>query len=99
MIYLDIVLNVPVNRSFTYSYTPDKKEKAEIGMRVEVPFGNRKLTGFITGIKDTAPDDVPKEKIRAVRRIVDEEPLLTSELFTLAKWMTDYYLCPLGEIV
>ena len=99
MIYLDVVLNVPVNRSFTYSYTPDEKEKAEIGMRVEVPFGNRKLTGFITGIKDTAPDDVPKEKIRAVRRIVDEEPLLTSELFTLAKWMADYYLCPLGEIV
>ena len=99
MIYLDIVLNVPVNRSFTYSYTPDEKEKAEIGMRVEVPFGNRKLTGFITGIGDTAPDDVPKEKIRAVRRIVDEEPLLTSELFSLAKWMADYYLCPLGEIV
>ena len=99
MIYLDVVLNVPVNRSFTYSYTADEKEKAEIGKRVEVPFGNRKLTGFITGIKDTAPDDVPKEKIRAVRRIVDEEPLLTSELFTLAKWMADYYLCPLGEIV
>ena len=99
MIYLDVVLNVPVNRSFTYSYTPDEKEKAEIGKRVEVPFGNRKLTGFITGIRDTAPDDVPKEKIRAVRRIVDEEPLLTSELFTLAKWMADYYLCPLGEIV
>jgi len=99
MIYLDVVLNVPVNRSFTYSYTADEKEKAEIGKRVEVPFGNRKLTGFITGIKDTASDDVPKEKIRAVRRIVDEEPLLTSELFTLAKWMADYYLCPLGEIV
>ena len=99
MIYLDVVLNVPVNRSFTYSYTPDEKEKAEIGKRVEVPFGNRKLTGFITGIGDTAPGSVPKEKIRAVRRIVDEEPLLTSELFTLAKWMADYYLCPLGEIV
>ena len=99
MIYLDVVLNVPVNRSFTYSYTPDEKTKAEIGKRVEVPFGNRKLTGFITGICDTAPDDVPKEKIRAVRRIVDDEPILTSELFTLAKWMADYYLCPLGEIV
>ncbi|MGI5092222.1 replication restart helicase PriA [Treponema socranskii] len=99
MIYLDVVLNVPVNRSFTYSYTPDEKTKAEIGMRVEVPFGNRKLTGFITGICDTAPDDVPKEKIRAVRRIVDDEPILTAELFTLAKWMADYYLCPLGEIV
>ena len=99
MIYLDVVLNVPINRSFTYSYTPGEKEKAEIGKRVEVPFGNRKLTGFITGICDTAPDDVPKEKIRAVRRIVDEEPLLTSELFSLAKWMADYYLCPLGEIV
>ena len=99
MIYLDVVLNVPVNRSFTYAYTPNENEKAEIGKRVEVPFGNRKLTGFITGITDTAPEDVPKEKIRAVRRIVDEEPLLTAELFSLAKWMADYYLCPLGEIV
>ena len=99
MIYLDVVLNVPVNRSFTYAYTPNENEKAEIGKRVEVPFGNRKLMGFITGITDTAPEDVPKEKIRAVRRIVDEEPLLTAELFSLAKWMADYYLCPLGEIV
>ena len=89
MIYLDVVLNVPINRSFTYSYTPDEKEKAEIGKRVEVPFGNRKLTGFITDICDTAPAGVPEEKIRAVRRIVDNEPLLTSELFSLAKWMAD----------
>ena len=36
MIYLDVVLNVPVNRSFTYSYTPDEKKKAEIGKRVEI---------------------------------------------------------------
>ena len=99
MIYLDVVLNVPVNRSFTYAYTSNENEKAEIGKRVEVPFGNRKLMGFITGITDMAPEDVPKEKIRAVRRIVDEEPLLTAELFSLAKWMADYYLCPLGEIV
>jgi primosomal protein N'' len=105
MLYLDVILNVPVQQSFTYSYTPgtgDKKENLpETGKRAEVRFGNRNMTGFITGVHDTLPPECPVDasKIRPVKRIVDAEPMLTDELLTLSRWMAEYYLCTPGESV
>lgn len=105
MLYLDIILNVPVNQAFTYSYIPPEstkiENKPEIGKRAEVRFGNRNMTGFITGVHKTLSPSCPVEasKIRPVKRIVDAEPVLTGELLATARWMADYYLCTLGEAV
>ena len=105
MIFLDIVLNVPVNQAFTYSYIPQENEKTEnipqIGKRVEVRFGNKKMTGFITKIYDSFPSHcaVPPEKIKQISKIVDSEPLITDELLETAIWVSKYYLCTIGEAV
>ena len=54
MQYLEIILNLPVNQGFTYSYIPPENEKAEllpeIGKRAEIMFGNKKTEGFIINI-------------------------------------------------
>lgn len=105
MIFLDIVLNVPVNQAFTYSYIPLENQKPEnipqIGKRAEVRFGNKKMTGFITKIYDSFPSHcaVPIEKIKQVSKIVDSEPLITQELLETAIWVSKYYLCTIGEAV
>lgn len=105
MIFLDIVLNVPVNQAFTYSYIPLENQKPEnipqIGERAEVRFGNKKMTGFITKIYDSFPSHcaVPLEKIKQVSKIVDSEPLITQELLETAIWVSKYYLCTIGEAV
>lgn len=105
MIFLDIVLNVPVNQAFTYSYIPLENQKPEnipqIGKRTEVRFGNKKMTGFITKIYDSFPSHcaVPPEKIKQVSKIVDSEPLITQELLETAIWVSKYYLCTIGEAV
>ena len=105
MIFLDIVLNVPVNQAFTYSYIPLENQKPEnipqIGKRAEVRFGNKKMTGFITKIYDSFPSHcaVPLEKIKQVSKIVDPEPLITQELLETAIWVSKYYLCTIGEAV
>lgn len=105
MIFLDIVLNVPVNQAFTYSYIPLENQKTEnipqIGKRAEVRFGNKKMTGFITKIYDSFPSHcaVPLEKIKQVSKIVDSEPLITQELLETAIWVSKYYLCTIGEAV
>ncbi|MBQ9238485.1 MAG: primosomal protein N' [Treponema sp.] len=102
MIYLDIAVNVPLNQTFLYSYSPPEKKnvpKPAVGMRAEVPFGNRSLPGFITALYDEMPADctVPQEKIRPIKKVLDTEPIFTTELFTLARWMSGYYLCAIGE--
>lgn len=105
MTYLEIVLNNPLNQSFTYSYIPPEKEKEElkpaIGKRAEIMFGNRKTEGFIINVTDRIPENCPVEeaKIRPVKRILDTEPLFGQELIDTARWVSHYYLCTLGEAV
>ena len=105
MQYLEIILNLPVNQGFTYSYIPPENEKPElvpaIGKRAEIMFGNKKTQGFIINISDKLPDSCPvgPEKIRPIKRIIDKEALFGSELIEMAQWISRYYLCTLGEAV
>ncbi len=105
MQYLEIILNLPVNQGFTYSYIPPEKEKPElvpaIGKRAEIMFGNKKTEGFIIYISDTIPANCPVDagKIRPVKRIIDKETLFGPELIEMAAWISRYYLCTLGEAV
>lgn len=100
MKYLQIILNLPVNQPFTYSYSPDENEKPElipmIGKRAEIMFGNRKTSGFIIDILDSIPPSCPVDssKIRPIKRIIDKEPLFDKELIEIAKWISHYYSSP-----
>ena len=105
MQYLEIILNLPVNQGFTYSYIPPEKEKPElvpaIGKRAEIMFGNKKTQGFIINISDKLPENCPvgPEKIKPIKRVIDKEPLFGKELIEMANWIARYYLCTLGEAV
>lgn len=105
MQYLEIILNLPVNQGFTYSYIPPEKEKPElipeIGKRAEIMFGNKKTQGFIINISDKIPETCPVEpsKIKPIKRVIDKEPLFGKELIEMANWIARYYLCTLGEAV
>ena len=105
MLYLEIILNLPVNQGFTYSYIPPENEKPElvpqIGKRAEIMFGNKKTEGFIINIFDKLPPNCPvqESKIKPVKRIIDKQPLFGEELIEMAKWISHYYLCTLGEAV
>ncbi|MBD5407546.1 MAG: primosomal protein N' [Treponema sp.] len=103
MTFLEIVLNIPLNQTFTYSYVPPENEKdelkPEVGKRAEVRLGNRKMTGFIIALYDHIPSSCPvgEEKIRHITKIIDEEPLFTDEIFEMAQWLSCYYVCSIGE--
>ena len=105
MQYLEIILNLPVNQGFTYSYIPPEKDKPElipeIGKRAEIMFGNKKTQGFIINISEKIPESCPVEpaKIKPIKRIIDKEPLFEKELIEMANWISRYYLCTLGEAV
>lgn len=105
MQYLEIILNLPVNQGFTYSYIPPENEKPElvpaIGKRAEIMFGNKKTQGFIIGIFNKVPENCPvgPDKIRPIKRVIDKEALFGKELIEMAQWISRYYLCTLGEAV
>ncbi len=92
--YCEVALPVPLDRTFTYAVRDG--ETVCRGMRVIAPFRNEKLIGVVTAVSDAAPVDFAAKPIEAV---LDEEPLLSEPLFTLAEWIAQYYLAPLGEVL
>ncbi len=75
--------------------------EARVGSRAEVMFGNKRMIGIITDVFDTLPEDLSFDarKIRKILRVLDESPLLSSELLDLGRWISDFYLCPIGEVL
>ncbi|HEX7117548.1 MAG TPA: primosomal protein N' [Longimicrobiales bacterium] len=90
---VDVALPVPVPRTFTYRV---ERGAAEIGARVLVPFGRRRLIGWVVGHAAGAREGV---KIRAVSEVLDAAPNLSAELLRLCRWVADYYVAPLGQVL
>ena len=96
--FADVMVPVPVRGPFHYAVPPDMQAQLQVGHRVLVPFGPRRMTGFVRKLLDEAPADVA-DKIRNIERVFDTEPLLTTDLLELATFAADYYLAPAGEVL
>ena len=95
MTIVRVALDVPVDTLFDYraaDATP-----ADIGCRVEVPFGNRKAIGLIVEIAD-APA-VPSERLRNALRVMRDLPPLDVADLQLMRFAADYYRHPLGAAI
>ncbi len=92
--YCEVALPVPLDRTFTYAVREDQRPQR--GARVIAPFRNEKLIGVVTGLSNKAPADF---EARFIEAVLDEEPLLSDHLLSLAEWMAQYYLAPLGEVL
>jgi primosomal protein N' (replication factor Y) len=95
MTYCDVSLPVPLDQLFTYSLPETLQHRVQIGCRVFVPFGARKLTGVVLAVHDQAPGVPVKDALR----LLDEQPVLDCEMIALARWVAAYYCAPLGEVL
>ncbi|MGP8259483.1 MAG: primosomal protein N' [Acidobacteriaceae bacterium] len=92
--YCDVALPVPLDRSFTYAVNG---VAPAVGARVLVPFSGQRLIGVVIRVHDNRPADAAA--IKPVQQVLDDEPLLPDELMHLAKWIAQYYIAPLGEVL
>jgi primosomal protein N' (replication factor Y) (superfamily II helicase) len=90
----EVALPVPLDRLFTYAVRDDQTPLR--GARVIVPFRNEKLIGVVTALDVAAPAEL---EVRYLEAVLDDEPLLSEQLLSLAEWMAQYYLAPLGEVL
>ncbi|WP_336687071.1 replication restart helicase PriA [Chryseobacterium bernardetii] len=96
MQYAQIVLPLNLKGSFTYKVPEELMSEIQPGMRVLVPFGGKKIyTGIVFELHDNAPDNFVAKEIIS---ILDEKPILPDEQIRFWNWLSDYYLCNLGEI-
>ncbi|MCI0764604.1 primosomal protein N' [Bacillus sp. TL12] len=94
MKFASVIVDVPArqtDRPFDYVIPKKWEDIVQTGMRVVVPFGPRKLQGFIIEIKDSV--DVESKKLKALHEILDVTPVLNEELLKIGFWLTDETLC------
>lgn len=80
-----------IDRPFTYKVPDVYKTRLQIGQRVKVPFGkgNRQHVGYVVSLMDTI--EPQKYRLKEISALVDEEPLLTSELLEVVQFIVGYY--------
>jgi primosomal protein N' (replication factor Y) len=74
------------------------EKKVEVGRQVLVPFGRRRLTGYILGIKEQLPKGV-EAAIRHVLLVSADECHFSESHLPFFRWLSNYYLAPLGEVI
>ncbi len=96
MKYVEVILPLPIEGTFTYS-VPEKDEKIiSIGARVVVSFGKKKFyTGIIHSLHECPPDFSPKE----ILDILDVNGIINAHQLTFFEWIAKYYMCTLGEVI
>jgi primosomal protein N' (replication factor Y) len=94
-VYADVALPVPLP-PLTYEVPEFLRPLAVAGVRVRVGMGKRRLTGVVVAVHDRRPEGV---NLRPVDEILDREPVVTEEILDLARFASDYYLAPLGEVL
>src|SRR5512146_757494 len=91
---VDVALPLPLPRTFTYRVPGAELQP---GTRVRVVFGKRKLLGWVVGTGSA--DSVDASKIRDVDALLESEPSLTADVLELCRWLSEYYVLPLGQVL
>lgn len=93
--FAQVAIPSPLKEPLTYAVPPLLQGRLQIGMRVSVPLGKRKVTGILVDLVA----DAPPKRLKEVLSAVDERPIFDDKLLRLARWAAQYYLCPLGEVL
>jgi len=87
--YVEVLVEIrKIDKTFTYY----SDQKIEPGMRVKVPFGHQELEGFVLKVSDQFNGDY---EVKDIIEVIDDKPVINSEMLELGKYMSKKYLCSL----
>ncbi|MFT6066147.1 MAG: primosomal protein N' (replication factor Y) [Paraglaciecola sp.] len=87
---------IPIQKTYTYSVTNEEAVFLKKGMRVAVSFGKTKIfTGLVFAIHETAPT---LYEAKEIHQILDEQPLVNEFQLKHWQWISNYYMCSLGDV-
>lgn len=92
---IEAAVAVPVHQTFSYRVPDELHEAAVPGLRVLVPFGNRRVTAYVLGPGQAPPD----KSVKTVIDVLDDVPLFPASMIPFFRWIADYYLHPIGEVI
>ena len=87
----------PISSFQTFSYKVPSKflNDLHVGTRVTAPLGRRKLQGIVTNLSNKS---IYKGQMKYITGVIDEVPVISSEIWALIEWMSQYYITPKGQV-
>ncbi|MBG8556445.1 replication restart helicase PriA [Hymenobacter guriensis] len=96
-LFADVILPLPLPKLYTYRVPYELNDQVVVGGRVIVQFGAKKTLSCIVAAVHENP---PKEyQAKYILEFIDDAPVVTQPQLKLFRWMADYYLCTLGEVI
>lgn len=97
MKYADVILPLAVANTYTFGVPVELQSKIQVGCRVEVQFGKRKIySGIVQSVHNRKPE---LYEVKPIRSILDENPLVTEQQIQYWQWIASYYMCTIGEVM
>ena len=94
--FIDVILPIPIQKTFTYSVTQFEYEFLKKGMRVAVSFGKTKMyTALVFKLHQIPPETYDAKEIL---QILDNKPIVTEHQLKHWEWISTYYMCGLGDV-
>jgi len=90
-----VAVDLSLNREFDYLIPAALQEALEIGSRVEVPFGRRRVHGFVVGLADKSE----YSELKPIGKMLGSTSLITEPVLDLARWISGYYMAPFETCV
>ncbi|RJR26302.1 MAG: primosomal protein N' [Desulfobacteraceae bacterium] len=90
-----VAVDLPVWKTFFYRIPEGLSMEMVMGRRVRIPFGKRKVTGYVIG----AVADHGIRELKDILEILDPEPVFPESMVPLFEWVSEYYVCPLGIVM
>ncbi len=95
-LYVDVIIPLAVKDTYTYRVPEHLEGRIQFGIRLEVPFGKKKL---YSGLVVKMHHKKPSYPVKVVLSVIDDQPVVTAQQIKFWTWMSQYYLADLGEIM
>ncbi|GAA3993175.1 replication restart helicase PriA [Hymenobacter antarcticus] len=96
-LFADVILPLPLPRLYTYRVPYELNDNVVIGGRVIVQFGAKKtLSCIVAAVHEQAPKEY---QAKYILEFIDDAPVVTQPQLKLFRWMADYYMCTIGEVI
>lgn len=95
MHYVDVILPLPLEGTFTYSVPEPMVAQVRMGVRVLVPLGRSKT---YTAMAVRLHNEKPEFETRPIIQVIDAEPVLIEQQLHLWQWISTYYMSPIGDV-
>lgn len=95
MHYVDVILPLPLEGTFTYSVPESMEAQVRMGVRVLVPLGRSKT---YTAMAMRLHSEKPEFETRPIIQVIDAEPVLIEQQLRLWQWISTYYMSPIGDV-